>query len=183
MALQEPMGARQTREGGIVQRMNIRRNLVQHSLGGLLRLVLAAPWSVVLLAVTLAAVSLWYTVTHLDFQTSRNALVPQKARYIERYREAKNDFTDLDPLIVAVEPPQVERGKQFVEALAARLRADTQHFEKVTAQDRYQQPGREKTAAAVARRLAHVTATAGGRAGGDRDGDHYPGLGTLAGRD
>jgi hypothetical protein len=113
--------------------MNVRRNLVQHSLGGLIRLVLAAPWSVVLMAVTLAAVSLWYTAMHLDFQTSRNALVPQKARYIERYREAKNEFTDLDPLIVAVEPQQVERGKQFVEALAARLRADTQHFEKVTA--------------------------------------------------
>lgn len=113
--------------------MDTGRNLVQRGLGGLVRLALAAPWSVVLIAVALAAVSLWYSVTHLDFQTSRNALVPQKARYIQRYQEAKNDFTDLDPLIVAIEPQQFARGKQFVDALAARLRADTQHFESVTA--------------------------------------------------
>jgi hopanoid biosynthesis associated RND transporter like protein HpnN len=113
--------------------MDIGRTLVQRGLGGLARLALAAPRSMVLIAVALAVVSLWYSVTHLEFQTSRNALVPQKARYIQRYQEAKNNFTDLDPLIVAIEPQQFARGKQFVDALAARLRADTQHFESVTA--------------------------------------------------
>jgi hypothetical protein len=106
--------------------------LVSRALWGLARLALVMPWLTVLIAVALAGAAVWYTATHLEFQTSRNALVPQKARYIQRYRESKDDFGNLDPFIVAIAPQQFERGKQFADALAARLRADTQHFARVT---------------------------------------------------
>src|SRR5262249_25185194 len=38
---------------------------------------------------------------------------------------------ELDSFIVVVEPPYLERGKQFVNALVPRLLADTQHFSRV----------------------------------------------------
>jgi hopanoid biosynthesis associated RND transporter like protein HpnN len=47
------------------------------------------------------------------------------------YKDIDKDFDDLDAFIVAVEPQRLERGKQFVDALVARLRADTQHFTQV----------------------------------------------------
>ncbi len=55
----------------------------------------------------------------------------QNARYIQRFEEIDKDFYDLDAFIVVLEPPHLERGKQFVHALVARLRADTQHFRRV----------------------------------------------------
>jgi hypothetical protein len=101
-------------------------------LWGLVRLAIAAPWLTVLMATVLAGVALWYTATHLEFQTSRNALVSQDARYIQRHQESERDFGNLDVFIVVLEPQRLERGKRFVDALAARLRADTQHFGRVT---------------------------------------------------
>lgn len=83
------------------------------------------------MAVVLAILSVWYTSTHLEFETSRNALVSQSARYIQRFNEIDDDFYDLDSFIVVIEPPHLERGKQFVNALVPRLRADTQHFSRV----------------------------------------------------
>ena len=70
------------------------------------------------------AMSIWYTSHYLKFQTSRNALVSQNARYIQRFEEIDKDFYN-DTFIVVLEPPHLERGKQFVNALASRLRADT----------------------------------------------------------
>jgi hopanoid biosynthesis associated RND transporter like protein HpnN len=116
----------------VTQQESLEQSVVSRGLWSLVRLSLAMPWLTVLAAVALAGGAVWYTATHLEFQTSRNALVPQKARYIEQYRQSKEDFGDLDPLIVAIAPQQFERGKQFVDALAARLRTDTQHFARVT---------------------------------------------------
>src|SRR5207302_2659822 len=83
------------------------------------------------MAVVLAILSIWYTSHHLEFQTSRNALVSQNARYIQRFEEIDKDFYELDSFIVVIEPPHLERGKQFVNTLVPRLRADTQHFSRV----------------------------------------------------
>jgi hopanoid biosynthesis associated RND transporter like protein HpnN len=116
----------------VTQQESLQQSIVSRGLWSLVRLSLAIPWLTVLAAIALAGSAVWYTATHLGFQTSRNALVPQKARYIEQYRESKEDFGDIDPLIVAITPQQFERGQQFVDALATRLRADTQHFARVT---------------------------------------------------
>src|SRR4029434_2896453 len=49
----------------------------------------------------------------------------------QRFEEIDKDFYDLDAFIVVIEPPHLERGKQFMHALVPRLRADTQHFSRV----------------------------------------------------
>jgi hopanoid biosynthesis associated RND transporter like protein HpnN len=116
----------------VTEQESFQQSIVSRGLWSLVRLSLAIPWLTVLAAVALAGGAVWYTATHLGFQTSRNALVPQKARYMKQYRASKEDFGDIDPLIVAIAPQQFERGKQFVDTLAARLRADTQYFARVT---------------------------------------------------
>jgi predicted RND superfamily exporter protein len=103
----------------------------QRGVWALVRLSITFPWTTLLVSVVLAGVAVWYTTTHLTFQTSRNALVSPTARYIQRYEDIEKDFYDLDAFIVAIEPQRFERGKQFVGAEAARLRADTQHFTRV----------------------------------------------------
>lgn len=111
--------------------MHFLRELGQRGVWALVRLSITFPWTTLSLAVLLAGVSVWYTATHLEFQTSRNSLVSQQERYIQRAEAIDQDFYDLDALIVAIEPPRPERGKQYVQALTARLKADTTHFSRV----------------------------------------------------
>src|SRR5262245_1485453 len=112
-------------------RVDFLRDVGQPGVTAIVRLSITFPWTTLLIAVMLAVLSIWYTSHHLKFQTSRNALVSQKARYIQHFEEIDQDFYDLDSFIVVVEAPHLERGKQFVNALVPRLRADTQHFNRV----------------------------------------------------
>jgi len=114
-----------------MQRVDFLRDAGQRSVWALVRLSITFPWTTLVMAIALAAISVWYTSTHLEFQTSRNALVSQNARYIQRAKDIDADFYELDSFFVVVEPQRLERGKQFVDTLAARLRADTQHFSRV----------------------------------------------------
>ncbi|HEY5867041.1 MAG TPA: MMPL family transporter, partial [Candidatus Tectomicrobia bacterium] len=111
--------------------MDFLRDVGQRGVWALVRLSITFPWATLIIAVVLAIASIWYTSGHLKFQTSRNALVSQSARYIQRFEEIDKDFYDQDAFIVVLEPPHLERGKQFIHALVPRLRADTQHFRRV----------------------------------------------------
>ena len=111
--------------------MDFLRDVGQRGVWALVRLSITFPWTTLVMAVILAVLSIWYTSHYLKFQTSRNALVSQNARYIQRFEEIDKDFYELDTFIVVLEPPHLERGKQFVNALVPRLRADTQHFRRV----------------------------------------------------
>jgi hopanoid biosynthesis associated RND transporter like protein HpnN len=114
-----------------MSRVDFLRDVGQRGVWAVVRLSITFPWTTLFMAVVLAVLSIWYTSNHLEFQTSRNALVSQNARYIQRVEEIDKDFYELDSFIVVVEPPHLERGKQFVNALVPRLRADTQHFSRV----------------------------------------------------
>ena len=111
--------------------MGFLRDVGQRGVWAIVRLSITFPWTTLLMAVILAVLSIWYTSHHLEFQTSRNALVSQNARYIKHFEEIDKDFYDLDSFIVVIEAPHLERGKQFLNALVPRLRADTQHFNRV----------------------------------------------------
>ncbi|WP_179138094.1 MMPL family transporter [Candidatus Entotheonella palauensis] len=91
----------------------------------------AKPWLTVILAVALAVLSVWYTVSALKFATSRNAMASSDAPYILADQAASKDFGSLSYLVVVIEPPSLQQGKQFVRTLSARLHGDTQHFQEV----------------------------------------------------
>lgn len=111
--------------------MHLLRNDHQRLLQSLVRLATAAPWITLLLAAAVAAISVWYTAMTLEFETSRNALASSHARYTQIRDEIKANFSQTDYIVVAIEPPTLERGKQFIRALAPRLRADRKHFDDI----------------------------------------------------
>lgn len=97
----------------------------------LMRVTTARPWLTVGSAIALALLGIGYTAASLEFVTSRNAMAPADAPYMQAYERIRQDFGSLDYLVVVVEPPTLERGKQFVQALTTRLQADTQHVREV----------------------------------------------------
>ena len=72
--------------------MDFLRDVGQRGVWAVVRLSITFPWTTLVMAVVLAVLSIWYTSNHLDFQTSRNALVSQNAQYIQRFEEIDEDL-------------------------------------------------------------------------------------------
>ena len=106
-------------------------NLGPSGIRQLVRYATAKPWLTVTLAVVLAVLSVGYAVSALKFATSRNAMASSDAPYIVADQAAGKDFGSLSYLVVVIEPPSLQQGKQFVQALSARLNDDSQHFQEV----------------------------------------------------
>src|SRR5438876_3797050 len=81
-----------------------------------------------LLLMTLAV---YYTVTHLEFLTSRDALVGGEKEYHRIFLHYKEEFPVQDDLVVVVESENTEKNRQFVERLGAKLERETNLFASV----------------------------------------------------
>ncbi|MBN2505302.1 MAG: MMPL family transporter [Verrucomicrobia bacterium] len=73
-------------------------------------------------------VCLLYTVRHLEFVTERNALVGGDKLYHRVYLDFKREFPVQDDLVVVVESDSLERKRQFVERLGAKIERETDTF-------------------------------------------------------
>ena len=100
-------------------------------LGYIERLTGAYPKTVLAVFVAGAVVASVFTAKHLGFITGRIEMISTKKRYVQLDEEYSRDFKGLDPMIVAVEPQDVEQGKRFVTRLAEILVNDTRHVEEV----------------------------------------------------
>ncbi|HZO84830.1 MAG TPA: MMPL family transporter [Verrucomicrobiae bacterium] len=78
--------------------------------------------------IVLAVLCVFYTVYNLEFLTSRNVLVGAEKEYHRIYLEFKKEFPVQDELVVVVESTDIERNRQFVERLGARLQTETNLF-------------------------------------------------------
>ena len=78
--------------------------------------------------VVLAVLCIIYTVANLEFLTSRNDLVGAEKEYHRIYLEFRKEFPVQDELVVVVESSDMERNRQFVERLGARLHEETNLF-------------------------------------------------------
>src|SRR4051812_22130104 len=76
----------------------------------------------------LAGLGVFYTVKHLEILTDRSALVGAEKEYHRNYLAFRKEFPVQDELVVVVESENVERNRQFVERLGAKLQADTNLF-------------------------------------------------------
>ncbi|HTG43970.1 MAG TPA: MMPL family transporter [Verrucomicrobiae bacterium] len=78
--------------------------------------------------VLLFGLCVWYTITRLDFDMSRNNLVGSDKKYHQIYLKFKTDFNVRDDFVVVVESEDPEKNRQFVERLGARMEAQTNLF-------------------------------------------------------
>lgn len=76
----------------------------------------------------LAVICIVYTVFKLEFLTDRNALVGSEQEYHRKFLRFREEFPVQDDLVVVAESDSIERNRQFVERLGARLRAEPDLF-------------------------------------------------------
>ena len=81
--------------------------------------------------IVLALVCILFTIKKLEFLTSRNDLVGGDKAYHHVYLEFKKEFPVEDDLVVVVESDSMEKNRQFVERLGAKLEAETNLFTSV----------------------------------------------------
>ena len=106
-------------------------SFLARALGRLTAAILRRPswflWPQVLLFLLCIGV----TVKYLRFETDRNNLVGGNQRYHHNFLEFQKEFPQQDDLVVVVESENVEKNRQFVERLGARLEAETNLFKDV----------------------------------------------------
>jgi uncharacterized protein len=85
------------------------------------------PLVTILIALTLAGLSLVYTKNHLGFLTSQRSLISSENRLVQLSKEL-DQFDDLDNFVVAIENHNPSRTLSFLRALVARLEADRAHY-------------------------------------------------------
>jgi hopanoid biosynthesis associated RND transporter like protein HpnN len=78
--------------------------------------------------VVLFALSVFYTARNLEFHTARSALVGTDKRYHRNFLEFRKEFPGQDDMVVLVESENLEKNRQFVERLGARLEGETNLF-------------------------------------------------------
>ncbi len=88
-------------------------------------------FSVIVVSLVLAALSLWVTLEKLTFKTGRGDLVAKDLPYVERHKMFRQEFDDFDGMIVVVEGKDPAQKKNFAEALAAKLKSQPNVFSDV----------------------------------------------------
>jgi hypothetical protein len=71
----------------------------------------------------LGLLSIWYTIAKLEFHTNRSDLVGGEKEYHRIYLDFRKEFPVEDDLVVVVESELMEKNRQFVERLGAKLEA------------------------------------------------------------
>lgn len=79
----------------------------------------------------LFGLSIWFTFNYLTFDANRDNLVGQNEKYQHAYLVYKKDFPQQDDLAVVVESEDLEKNRQFVERLGAKVLAEPQYFTNV----------------------------------------------------
>jgi len=96
-------------------------SLIIRLLQVLTRAVLSRPRWFIWPQVALAAASVAYTVTNLEFVMDRNSLLDSTLEYNRSFLAYRAEFPAEPDLVAVVESEDPEKNRQFVERLAARL--------------------------------------------------------------
>ncbi len=81
--------------------------------------------------IALFILSVFYTAFHLKFDPSRDNLVGSGKKYHQNFLKFKAEFPEQDDLVVIVESDDLEKNRQFVERLGAKLEIETNLFKDV----------------------------------------------------
>ena len=105
--------------------MTFPTNLRYRFFGGLARLDVDSPWTVLFVTILLAVVCVFYTKSRLEFRTGQDDLISTNTRDSRNYLRYTHEFPGLDGLIVVVKTaPSKTRAELFADTLARQLEAD-----------------------------------------------------------
>ena len=106
-------------------------NIVARSLALTARIAIRHRWAVVFVSVALFVVSLLITLKFpgIAFDTDRDNLVGANKKYHQNYLAFRKEFPQPDNLAVVVESDDMEKNRQFVERLAAKIQDDSVEVE------------------------------------------------------
>jgi hopanoid biosynthesis associated RND transporter like protein HpnN len=88
-------------------------------------------WPQVALFVACVVFALPKPYGHLDFDMNQDDLVGPNQKYHENFLRLEKEFPQQGDLVVVVESGDIEKNRQFVERLAARVQAETNLFQDV----------------------------------------------------
>jgi hypothetical protein len=108
----------------------LKSNLLKRAVNGFLSFQLRHPILILILALALSALSIWYTVSNLTFQTSQNDLVSPSDRLIQLAQQT-SQFTQMDAFVVVIESASRSRSLKFLNALTPRLKGEPENFQNV----------------------------------------------------
>jgi hopanoid biosynthesis associated RND transporter like protein HpnN len=95
---------------------------------GMFGLIVRHPRFIIAMALTLSLVSLIYTWQRMEFLTARDDLMPKNTTFNRDYRDWREEFGDMEEIVVVIESDDQERASRFGEQLFARLSADKRHI-------------------------------------------------------
>lgn len=92
------------------------------------RLLSRLAWPIIVISFLLAVFSVYYTVRHMTFQTSRSGLIGGNQHLISLKRQLEQEFGERDGLVVVITNHDRRRAIAFAEALAQELRQYPEEF-------------------------------------------------------
>jgi len=99
--------------------------------GVLFSLAARWPWLVVLVALVLSGLSIWYTSARMEFLTGRDQLMPANTPFNRDYQAYRAEFGDPEDIVVVIESADSERAGAFGKRLYDAFASDKQHFSEV----------------------------------------------------
>jgi hypothetical protein len=104
-------------------------------LAGLAAAVIRHPrwffWPQIVLAILCAVYALPKPYGHLDFDKNQDNLVGPNQKYHRNFLRFQKEFPQPDALVVVAQSEDLEKNRQFVERIAAKMQAETNLFQDV----------------------------------------------------
>ena len=105
--------------------------LLGRSLAWVARMVFHYRRTVIYSQIILFALSVFITVKYLRFDTNRDNLIGQNDKYQRLLLDYKKEFPQQDDIAVVVESENLDKNRQFIERLGAKVLAEPEYFTNV----------------------------------------------------
>src|SRR5574341_340659 len=84
--------------------------------------------AVLVVSLLLALLSIFYTWQKMEFLTGRDDLMPKNTQFHADYRAYRQEFGDMEEIVVVIESDDQEKAARFGDLLYARLSGDKKDF-------------------------------------------------------